>query len=131
MILYMWDSQNNLSEKLVYRQKQGTVTVFAAPYELFLYSTDHEFEIPIILFDDFPQAARAEMEFTLWTLDDSDAVPRVCLPKDYFGEAYRENSGYFCFYINSPDFSCVTWTDDSEEPTLATLCKLTGNTLKM
>lgn len=128
VILYMRDSQNNLSEKLVYRQKQGAVTVFAAPYELFLYSTDHEFEIPIILFDDFPQAVRAEMEFTLWTLDDSDAVPRVCLPKNYWGEAYRENSGYFCFYINSPDFSWAAWTDDSKEPTLATFCKLTGKT---
>lgn len=128
VILYMWDAQHNLSEKLVYRQKQGAVTVFAAPYELFLYSTDHEFKIPIILFDDFPQAVRAEMEFTLWTIQDSEAIPQVCLPKDYFGEAYRKNDGYFCFYIYSPDFSWIQWTNDSEEPTLSTFCKLTGKT---
>lgn len=126
VILYMCDTSNLMPDKLAYRQKQGNVTVFAAPYIPIIHHNDHKFQIPIILFDDFPQAVRAQIELKLWTIQDTHTIPHTALPQKFLGEADREKSGYFCFYINSPDFSWYGPGKESEEPTLNTLCKLTG-----
>lgn len=125
VILYMCDTSNWKPDKLAYRQKQGKVTVFAAPYIPIIHHNDHEFEIPIILFDDFPQAVHAQIELELYSIQDTHAIPHTALPQKFFGEADRKKSGYFCFYIKSPDFSWFGPGKESEEPTLATLCKLT------
>lgn len=129
VILYMYEPLSDRPEKLIYRKKQGAVTVYAAPYELYIHRDVYDFKVPIILFDDFPQAIRAELECILWSISDEKSIPKTMHPETVFAEAYRDTPGYFCFHLNSPGFSTFPSTDESEQPTLMTFCRLTSRSI--
>lgn len=99
VIMYIWSTQNDYYENLVYRETTGDVTVFAAPYvtTFFQYwNSLKEISLPVILFDDIPQAARAELEVTL-----SGTLNRETFTKTYELEATRNKPGYFCFLLHA------------------------------
>lgn len=74
---------------LLHREKTGDLTIIVWPGSVSTMETT--FEMPIFLFDDFPEAKRAELEFTL-TWDES-------FQREYLLEADRNQSGYFRFLI--------------------------------
>lgn len=75
---------------LLHRRKTGGLTIVVWPNQPDLMPSE-PFEMPVFLYDDFPEARRAELEFTL-TWDES-------FMRDYFVEAQREKSGYFRFDV--------------------------------
>lgn len=78
---------------LIHRKKTGDLTIVVWPRTVDTMPYE-AFEVPIFLFDDFPEAKRAELEFTLvW----DETFSRDCLT-----EAHREQSGYFRFDIPCP-----------------------------
>lgn len=99
MYLYKNDSKYG---SLHYREKSGDLTVLAVPQ----YASQHGIDrisLPIIAFDDCPEAVGAMLEVTV------SASTTVT----YSAEAQRENDGYFCFRIeqsgwyNQIDALCV------------------------
>jgi hypothetical protein len=86
--------------KLVYRKKQGDVTVLSLypiglrNYEFATYSS---LEIPIFVFDSFPNAVRAEMEIEL----SASYGNQENFQKVYALSAKREVKGYFLFTLSA------------------------------
>ena len=99
VIMYIWSTQNDYYENLVYRETTGDVAVFAAPYvDDFpdYWFTQKEISLPVILFDDIPEAARAELDVTL-----SGTLNSVTFTKTYELETERNKPGYFCFLLHA------------------------------
>ena len=121
VIMYLWHTQEDYLEYLVYREKMGDITVYAAPCArgIDTWELADEIKLPVLLFDNFPQAVRAELDLTLWADRDDDFT----FSKDYALEARREKPGYFCFYIYASDF---TRSDDDEGAVLASFSKFTS-----
>lgn len=82
------------AENFVYRKKTGALTVLATPDYLTHTFLQGEVEIPVFLFDGYPEAARAELEFTL-----STTLNDVYFEKDYLLESAREEDGFFHFTL--------------------------------
>ncbi|MBO5347761.1 MAG: hypothetical protein J6A45_06480 [Lachnospiraceae bacterium] len=99
VIMYIWSTQYEHRENLVYRKTTGDVAVFAAPYvndSPGYWFSQKEITLPVILFDDIPQAIRAELEVTL-----SGTLNRETFTKTYELEATRNKPGYFCFLLHA------------------------------
>lgn len=99
VIMYIWSTQDEHYENLVYRETTKDVTVFAAPYTTTFYQwwdNLKEISLPVILFDDIPEAARAELDVTL-----SGTLNSVTFTKTYELEAERNKPGYFCFLLHA------------------------------
>lgn len=85
MYLYQEDPKYG---SLHYREKAGDLTVLAVPQHAVQFGVDR-ISLPIIAFDDCPEAVRAALEVTVTA---SSTVV-------YTAEATRENDGFFCFRI--------------------------------
>ena len=122
VIMYLWNTQRNPSERLVYREKMGDVTVYAAPTAIWyeLWERRPEIELPILLFDNYPQAVRAELDLTL----SADKYGDYTFTKDYALEAQRKKTGYFCFYIQASDYSS---SGDDEGAVLSSFSSFTSH----
>ena len=78
---------------LFYREKQGDITVLAYGESGYI---DAEYaEIPIIVFDEFPDAVRAEMKIDLHT----PTYVEQGWAKQFSLSAEREREGYFLFEL--------------------------------
>lgn len=99
MYLYQEDPKHG---RLHYRKKAGDLTVLAVPQYAKDFGVDR-ISLPIIAFDDCPEAVGAVLEVTVTA---STTVT-------YSAEARRVNDGYFCFRIeqsgwyNQIDALCV------------------------
>ena len=89
------DKQYSSNEgRMIYREKGEHVTVMAPPGHLLL-EYKKGFSHPVILFDDCPRAARAELDLYLNTSGYGDAEVTWNVA------AQREHSGYFVFTLAS------------------------------
>ncbi|MGN1004182.1 MAG: hypothetical protein ACI4O5_05030 [Oscillospiraceae bacterium] len=80
---------------LIYREKEGVVTLMAATGEMY-HSGPGEKTLPLILFDDCPKAVRAELDLRLTgTYNSSD------YDYTYHLDAQRTAGGYFAFDLIS------------------------------
>lgn len=96
VIFYLYASIHHGTESFYYREKTGDLTVLAAPcIERFAY-WEHELELPVFLFDNYPQARRAQLQFAL-----SETVNDVYFEKEYLLESTREEEGFFRFNIHA------------------------------
>ena len=73
-----------------YRKKTGSLTVLPAPEMYAFQEWAHVLDLPVYLFDDYPQAVRGEMEVTLGEIV-------------YEMEAPRTGDGYFRFTLHAGD----------------------------
>ena len=87
---------------LIYREKQGEVSIMAATGLHYSYGPDSE-TLPLILFDSFPKAVRAEIELeltgrTTYTTGDFDSDTYDFF---YHLDARREYGGLFVFELTT------------------------------
>lgn len=71
--------------------KTGDITVAAAPQDLHLSYGDKEHSLTLFIFDEYPQATHAKLDFELYWNGGSDPNYR----KSYTLHAEREREGYF------------------------------------
>lgn len=98
IILYVWNTELNRYDTLLYRQKVGDVTVYPAQISRFVYDLrgSKEFILPVYAFDNFPEAVHAELDLTLnYGLNGTDYT------FEYSLQAAREKAGFFSFYIHA------------------------------
>ena len=91
--------KNIRSTDLVCRKKNGDLTILAAGGRSPYFHNGTESYLPIVLFDEYPEAIRAEIEFTLSidTYKDTDGIVR---DESLFRlNSTRTNAGYFYFTI--------------------------------
>lgn len=94
---------------LIYREKQGDITVLA--YGDGGYTSRGYAEVPIIVFDEYPDAVRAEMKIDLHT----PTYIELKWSEQYSLSAEREHEGYFLFTLkigNGITLSNVDWALD-------------------
>ena len=91
--LYVMDRWRPEASELVYRKKQGSLTLLAVPGDT-LYQYEVHAQIPVFLFDDYADVVRAEVDLTVYT--DS-------FEKTYSLAADREEDGYFAFDLVARD----------------------------
>jgi hypothetical protein len=97
--LFQCDKTDLDINKLVYRKKQGDVTVLSLPaISISEFESAVYLEIPIIVFDSFPKAVRAEMEIELTSLYGPD---EGLFQKEYALTAERDAEGYFLFALSA------------------------------
>lgn len=88
----------NAVEDLSYRKKGEHVTLLVPESRWPLHETDYYIEFPVILFDEFPKAVRAELDLYL------DAKNyNIEETYEYHLEAQRKQSGFFEFRITVGD----------------------------
>ncbi len=100
VILYTYlVSSNKVSSEsgqLVYREKTGGVTVVPAPAYGIAF-TETSATLPVIMFDEYPDAVRAELDLTLYEMGNgSDALATL----DFSLTSDREADGYFRFDVS-------------------------------
>jgi len=100
--LYLYHNTNtrkmpNNYSKFVCRKKQGNITVLAVPSIMHEYDTSANLRIPVIVFDCFPEAVRAEMEIELY----SNYIHDIYFRRMYQLEATRNVDGYFLFDLEN------------------------------
>ena len=103
--LYLYHDDSKLKYgNLVYREKQGDITVLAVPSLTDYYVDGNEIvtdlQIPVIVFDSFPEAVRAEMEIELSV----KYIEETVFQKKYTSSADREAEGYFLFDLIAYNF---------------------------
>ena len=89
-VMHRWDPE---SSELIYREKDGPVTLLAAPGST-LYQYEFQARIPIILFDSCKEASQAELDLTVYA---------GSFEKTYHLAATREAEGYFAFDLLTRD----------------------------
>lgn len=95
----LFADHDNLSTDLVCREKHGDLTILAAGGRTPYFSSHRDFYLPIILFDDYPNAVRAEIEFSL-LLDEQEDKDGICREEiAILLNSNRSNDGYFYFSI--------------------------------
>lgn len=95
VILYITHEYEFEPAELACREKTGDLTVLAAPcYRGGSWSVAYDQHLPVFLFDDYPEAVRAEMELTL-----TAHYGREDFSKTYSLESTREYAGFFQFDI--------------------------------
>lgn len=96
VVFYCYDHVEQDDPVLIYREKTGDITVLGAPYPIDARTRMIKSQYPIYVFDNYPDAVRAEMEVTL--------------SAEYFGESFektysltanRVNDGYFQFILGT------------------------------
>lgn len=100
--LYGYSRENYASDHhLVYRAKTGNLTVIAMKDRSAIMCSDFDEALPILLFDEYPAAVRAELDIT-YGMEYNDEYEF-----EYSLQANRENSGYFLFSLpfNQAQFS--------------------------
>lgn len=96
VIFYLYSDIPGSTGDLYYREKTGDLTVLAAPNILPGSSSMQVVDLPVFLFDEYPEALRAELEITL-----SETVNDEYFEKTYHLESSREAEGYFHFNIHA------------------------------
>lgn len=120
IIMYVWNEDDDyLSSQLIYREKQGDVSVYAAPCSRFeTWEREQEINLPVFIFDNFPKAVRAELDLEInYTYGNDD------LTRTYSLETTREKSGYFQFTIHAGNSYALR----AERHALQILSLLTGH----
>lgn len=98
--LFQCDEMDLEINRLVYRKKQGNVTVLSLPtmgFRNYSFATYASLEIPVIVFDSFPNAVRAEIEIEL----SASYGNQENFQKVYALSAKREAEGYFLFTLSA------------------------------
>ncbi len=95
--LFCYDEEKLERNEFVYRKKMGDVTVLSFPGIRYSVDTATYVRIPIILFDSFPEAVRAEMEIELIEKYSDETE----FQKVYTLESERDVSGYFLFTLSA------------------------------
>lgn len=96
VIFYLYADFRHGTEAFYYREKNGDLTVLAAPNLTHFTSQEFEVELPIFLFDNYPKAQRAQLQFTL-----SETLNDVYFEKEYILDSHREESGLFRFNLHA------------------------------
>lgn len=106
VIFYLYSSALHPSDALYYREKTGDLTVLAAPCVGDFPGEEYVLDLPIFIFDHYPEATRAELEFTL-----SETVNDIYYEKTYLLQSDREEAGWFHFNIHmeSENWSVNEW----------------------
>lgn len=94
VILWLWGEDLDRTQ-LKYREKYSDPMLMAAPGSLG-YHFEDEIHVPIVLFDNEPRAARAEITFTVDIVSDDEEFV-----KTYLLEAQRTAQGYFLFTLDA------------------------------
>ena len=99
----LFADKEKLSTDLVCREKHGDLTILAAGGRNPHFFSSQDLNLPIILFDQYPQAVRAEVElsFFLGTWEEKDGT----IIRDEINlllHSSRSNDGYFYFSIHCP-----------------------------
>ena len=79
------------ANNMFYFQKTGDITIAAAPQDLHFSYGEKENGLTLIIFDEYPQAVRAQLDFELYWSRGSDPDYH----KQYTLYANREAEGYF------------------------------------
>ena len=87
-----------------YREKYEENMIVAGPGSFGFMAVEDELHLPIVLFDNVPKAARAELDFTLNVNHNGDDFE-----KSYHLEAERTAQGYFHFTLDAKSES--EWGD--------------------
>ena len=106
IIFYLYADFRHGTEAFYYREKTGDLTVLPLPVlEGFSY-WEYELDLPIYLFDNYPKAKKAQLQFTL-----SETVNDVYFEKEYILDSQREQDGLFRFNIHaeSEDWYIDDW----------------------
>lgn len=82
--------------ELIYRKKTGDITVLSAPFPNESREHTTVAKLPVFIFDEYPEAVRAELDLTLNTTYDGKNFQ-----KHYTLKSRREVSGYFQFTLGS------------------------------
>lgn len=82
--------------ELIYREKTGDITVLGAPFPNEGREKTTIAKYPILVFDDYPEAVRAELDLTLQATYGGELFL-----KTYSMKSQRENAGYFQFTLGS------------------------------
>jgi hypothetical protein len=85
--LYVIHKGSPETSELIYREKEGAVTLLAAPGTALL-EFEYQAHIPVILYDSCKDAVRAEVDLTVYSGD---------FRQTYALTAQRESDGYFAF----------------------------------
>lgn len=115
VMLYAWDRWNRDRRAFVYLEKDGPLTLAAAPGRELLWLQTHAI-LPVYLFDNCPEALRAELELTL-----NGEYQGELHTVTYSLAARREGEGVFAFTIRSG--TCL----GAEGYLLSQLRHVTGN----
>lgn len=92
------------SEMLSYREKAGDITVLAAPtHTIGEWARDlADHRLPVYVFDDYPQAAWAELELAVSGAYQVDNENFGTFSEVFSLAAERESDGFFRFFIDAP-----------------------------
>ena len=106
VIMYLYADIHHGTEAFYYREKTGDLTVLAVPNLEHFTSQEFEADLPIFLFDNYPKAKRAQLQFTL-----SETYNDVYFEKAYILDSFREESGLFRFNLHaeSDDWYIDDW----------------------
>lgn len=96
IIFYCYDHVELDDPALIWRKKTGDITVIGAPYPTDARTRMIRSQYPVYVFDDYPEAVRAEMELTLTANYFNEAFE-----KTYSLTAKRTNPGYFQFILGT------------------------------
>lgn len=96
------DFKSYSSDDLAFRKKNSDLTFVSIKSYLnygltdksLIVNPDHTRYLPIVLFDDYPDAARAELDITLCRTDEEPQHKKL-----YQVTAERQSKGYFLFYL--------------------------------
>lgn len=91
--LFCYDKDNLKRNDFTYRKKMGNPTVLAIPSpSRQSFETQFSANVPIVVFDSYPEAVRSELSITL---TDGDVFQ-----KEYHLTATRNGNGYFLFMLS-------------------------------
>ena len=99
MLFFYNEGKADNSTDLLIRKSYGDLTILPAVEWLPMYTERSDFGLPMILFDAYPEAVRAELEFTMFLGDYTDPQETIPYEKHFFLESTRTNDGYFRFTI--------------------------------
>lgn len=114
-------TKRNTYEQLYYREKTNSLTVMALPNGGWSWEIDQPRQLNVILFDDYPEAVRAELDITVdWPYDFNNFTPDGVFYR-YQLNAERNAEGYFRFvhtiygsdYIDNDNVAMRILTDVS------------------
>ena len=112
VILYGFSDNRWDDGRLVYRRKQGPVTVLSAPNFGRMLAYADEIDLPVFVFHEYPNAVRAELELEFgagldyaqvyW--EQEDVVIESSYEKTWYLESDENHGGVFVFNIHAePD----------------------------
>ena len=91
--IFRYDKNDLKRNDFIYREKMGNTTVLAIPNQSFIsFETLFSANVPIVVFDSYPEAVRSELSITL---TDGEAFQ-----KEYHLTATRNGNGYFLFMLS-------------------------------